>query len=122
MAEHPVASTRIRVTCTYVAPSSGTQVRSGSSTPAPCVAPEPAAVEILHRGEPATVSNGKAQRVYEKRVRVLALAKELGNVSEACRIVGVSRRSYYTWKRIAERQGIEALKPRSNEPGPADGA
>ena len=37
--------------------------------------------------------------------RVLALAEELGNVSEACRIVGVSRRSYYEWKRIADEHG-----------------
>jgi hypothetical protein len=69
---------------------------------------------------PAAASNGKAQSVYEKRVRVLTLAAELGNVSEACRIVGVSRRSYYTWKRIADEQGIEALDPRRT--GPVDGA
>ena len=41
-----------------------------------------------------------------------ALAEELGNVSEACRVVGVSRRSYYEWKRIADEQGIEALRPK----------
>jgi transposase len=43
---------------------------------------------------------------------VLTLARELGNVSEACRIVGVSRRSYYEWKRIADEQGVEALRPK----------
>jgi hypothetical protein len=54
---------------------------------------------------PASVS-------FDRRRRVLTLAKELGNVSEACRIVGVSRRSYYEWKRIADEQGIEALRPK----------
>ena len=49
---------------------------------------------------------------FERRRRVLTLAKELGNVSEACRIVGVSRRSYYEWKRIADEQGVEALRPK----------
>ena len=29
--------------------------------------------------------------IYRRRVRVLTLADELGNVSEACRLVGVSR-------------------------------
>ncbi len=53
-----------------------------------------------------------AVATFERRKRVLALAEELGNVSEACRIVGVSRRSYYEWKRIAEEQGIEALRPK----------
>jgi hypothetical protein len=103
-AQHPAASTRIRVTRTYVAPSSGALVHNGSSTP-------PA---------PATMSDGKAQGVYEKRARVLSLAAELGNVSEACRIVGVSRRSFYTWKRIADERGMEALDPRRT--GPGDGA
>jgi hypothetical protein len=50
--------------------------------------------------------------IYAKRLRVLALAEELGNISEACRIVGVSRRSFYEWKRIAEDHGDEALYPK----------
>ena len=54
---------------------------------------------------PASVS-------FDRRRRVLTLAKELGNVSEACRVVGVSRRSYYEWKRIADEHGIEALRPK----------
>jgi transposase len=53
-----------------------------------------------------------ADQAYAKRLRVLALADELGNISEACRIVGVSRRSFYEWKRIAEEQGNEALYPK----------
>jgi pentatricopeptide repeat protein len=33
-----------------------------------------------------------AEIIYQRRVRVLDLAAELGNVSEACRLVGVSRK------------------------------
>jgi transposase InsO family protein len=50
---------------------------------------------------------------YQRRVRVLELAQELGNVSAACRAVGVSRNSYYKWKQLADRYGLEALRPRS---------
>jgi LPXTG-motif cell wall-anchored protein len=59
---------------------------------------------------PAAVHNGTAvDNGDDRKVRVLALAEELGNISEACRIVGVSRRSYYEWKRIADAYGIDAL-------------
>ena len=57
-------------------------------------------------------SSSAADETYAKRLRVLALAEELGNVSEACRIVGVSRRSFYEWRRIAQEQGREALYPK----------
>ncbi len=73
---------------------------------------------------PPVTSNGSAEApaevaravskdaAFARRVQVLALAQELGNVSEACRVVGVSRRSYYEWKRIADEHGIEALRPK----------
>jgi len=50
--------------------------------------------------------------IYLRRVRVLELADELGNVSEACRLVGVSRTSFYAWRRLADAYGLEALRPR----------
>jgi hypothetical protein len=34
------------------------------------------------------------QIIYQRRMHVLALADELGNVAEACRLVGVSRTSF----------------------------
>ena len=49
----------------------------------------------------------------QRRVRVLELAEELGDVSSACRVVGVSRNSYDKWKQLADRYGLEALRPRS---------
>jgi transposase InsO family protein len=42
----------------------------------------------------------------------LELADELGNVSEACRVMGVSRTRYYEWKRIVEQYGLDALTPK----------
>lgn len=82
---------------------------------------EVVAREIVARvpieAEPAAAPSAvPASAIYERRRRVLALAEELGNVSEACRIVGVSRRSYYEWKRIAEEQGVEALRPKRDRP------
>jgi transposase InsO family protein len=60
--------------------------------------------------EPITVTPD--QIIYQRRVRVLALAEELGNVAEACRLVGVSRTSFYKWRALAEAYGLEALIPK----------
>ncbi len=43
---------------------------------------------------------------------MLALAGELGNVSEACRLAGVSRKSFYQWRGVADGYGLAALRPR----------
>lgn len=50
--------------------------------------------------------------IFHRRVRLLELAAELGNVSEACRQFGVSRTRYYEWKKVADRYGLEALVPK----------
>lgn len=44
-----------------------------------------------------------------RRARLLELAKELGNISEACRVVGVSRATFYYYQRIRASHGEEAL-------------
>lgn len=49
---------------------------------------------------------------HQRRIRVLQLAEELGNVSEACRLIGVSRTRYYEWKAIADAHGLDALQRR----------
>lgn len=53
------------------------------------------------------------QIIYQRRARVLALADELGNISEACRLVGVSRTSFYAWQARAEAYGLDALTPKT---------
>lgn len=51
--------------------------------------------------------------ITQRRQRVLHLADELGNISEACRLVGVSRTSFYAWRRDVERYGTDALRPKA---------
>ena len=45
------------------------------------------------------------------RLRCLTLAEELGNVSAACRAMGIERSTYYRWKRV-DSWGLEALRVR----------
>lgn len=52
------------------------------------------------------------QIIYDRRVRTLAAAKALGNISEACRRNGVSRTTFYAWSTVAEAYGLEALMPK----------
>jgi transposase InsO family protein len=46
------------------------------------------------------------------RLRLFTLAEELGNVSAACRAMGVDRSTYYRLKRKVDRWGLEALRVR----------
>ena len=41
-----------------------------------------------------------AEIIYHRRVRLLALADELGNVAAACRQMGISRTRYYEWRAV----------------------
>src|SRR3954466_13714579 len=49
--------------------------------------------------------------LFGYRLQLFALAAERG-VSEACRLMGVHRSSYYRWKQGVEREGLEMLRPR----------
>lgn len=53
-----------------------------------------------------------AEIIFHRRVRLLELAEELGNVSQACRQLGISRTRYYEWREIADAYGLEALMPK----------
>jgi hypothetical protein len=44
-------------------------------------------------------------------MRVMNLARKLGNVAQTCRSVGVSRTRYYEWKSLGQNYGLEALMP-----------
>jgi len=50
-------------------------------------------------------------KVHAFRLHVLQRAKELGNVSAACREAGISRTLYYRWKKQAALYGHDALHP-----------
>lgn len=49
--------------------------------------------------------------IYRMRVSTLAYAQEVG-VGAACRAAGIHRSTYYRWKRVADRYGLELLRPR----------
>jgi transposase InsO family protein len=53
-----------------------------------------------------------AEIIYHRRVRLLALADELGNAAEACRLMGVSRTRFYEWRKLAASYGTDALMPK----------
>lgn len=50
--------------------------------------------------------------LYRFRLRVFALAHELGNVRSACRAMGIHPSTYYRWRRQLLAYGPEILRPR----------
>ena len=59
------------------------------------------------------------QREINRKLRVLEYAKEIGNVSKACRFYGLSRQGFYKWKRAYDRLGEAGLI--RTKPGPTPG-
>lgn len=51
------------------------------------------------------------------RLRALDLAKELGNVTEACEQLGISRSLFYRWRRRFESYGPDGLHPKRTTAG-----
>jgi transposase InsO family protein len=51
--------------------------------------------------------------IFSRRVQCLAYAERTGNVSEACRVFGISRKTYYQWANAAADYGLEALMPKA---------
>ena len=47
--------------------------------------------------------------IIKHKVGLLNLAEELGNVSQACRIMGLSRDTFYRYKAAVDQGGVEAL-------------
>lgn len=49
------------------------------------------------------------ERIIRHKVGLLNLAEELGNVSKACRVMGVSRDTFYRYKDAVDSGGFESL-------------
>ena len=55
------------------------------------------------------------QYIINRKVSILELGKTLGNISDACRKLGVSRQHYYDIKQAIEEDGIEGLLEKSRK-------
>ena len=55
----------------------------------------------------------QSQYIISRKLNILELAQTLGNISEACRKLGVSRTHYYDIKRAIEEEGLQGLLEKS---------
>ena len=53
--------------------------------------------------------NQSNQRVVNNKLGLLNLAEELSNIARACRVMGVSRDTFYRYRDAVEHGGVEAL-------------
>lgn len=57
----------------------------------------------------ATLMINSNERIIKHKIGLLNLAEELGNVSKACKMMGLSRDTFYRYKSAVEEGGVDAL-------------
>ena len=53
--------------------------------------------------------NSKAKHDIRRKLKILNLAKENGNIRKTCRYYGISKTIFYQWKQNYERDGENGL-------------
>ena len=48
-------------------------------------------------------------RIIKHKIGLLNLAEELGNMSKACKMLGVSRDTFYRYKEVVSSGGVDTL-------------
>lgn len=55
----------------------------------------------------------QSQYIINRKLNILELGRALGNISEACRKLGISRQHYYDIKQAIDEEGLEGLLEKS---------
>ena len=55
------------------------------------------------------------ERIIKHKIGLLNLAEELGNVSQACKMMGLSRDTFYRYKDAVDEGGVQALLDKPGE-------
>jgi len=56
-----------------------------------------------------TLMLNTTDRIIKHKIGLLNLAEELGNVSKACQVMGLSRDTFYRYKSAVDEGGVESL-------------
>lgn len=70
-------------------------------------------VESLYKTQKVTLMIHTNNPIIKHKAGLLNLAEELGNVSKACKVMGVSRDTFYRYRELVENGGVDALINRS---------
>jgi ACT domain-containing protein len=66
-------------------------------------------VQTLTKHKKETLMLNSTDKIIRHKVGLLNLAEELGNVSQACKLMGMSRDTFYRYRSAVEDGGVDAL-------------